>query len=190
MHSHWRRVWRSLTERVTLNFSPGQVVVHPHHGPATIAKIANRKIRNSTVRYLKLEVDELSVAIPVDRAEEMGVRALIDTAAVREVFATLTAESEPNETVWSRRMKQNTTRLRSGDINTVAGLVRDLTRRNEVKRLSFGEMTLLRDAQEPLIAELAIVLGASTEDTEAMLHAAILEGEIPTIPDTELAPTG
>ena len=106
-----------------MNFSPGQVVVHPHHGPATIAKIANRKIRNSTVRYLKLEVDELSVAIPVDRAEEMGVRALIDTAAVREVFATLTAESEPNETVWSRRMKQNTTRLRSGDINTVAGLV-------------------------------------------------------------------
>lgn len=173
-----------------MNFSQGQIVVHPHHGPATITKISGRKIRNSTVRYLKLEVNDLSLAIPVDRAEEMGVRALIDTAAVGEVFATLTAESEPDETVWSRRMKQNTTRLRSGNINTIAGLVRDLMRRNEVKRLSFGEMTLLREAQEPLVTELAIVLAASAEETEAMLTAAILEGRLPTIPDTALAPAG
>src|SRR5690625_7577974 len=115
MHSHWRRVWRSLTERVTLNFSPGQVVVHPHHGPATIAKIANRKIRNSTVRYLKLEVDELSVAIPVDRDEERGVRALIDTAADREEAATVPAASGPNETVGPTRMNQHHARRRRAD---------------------------------------------------------------------------
>src|SRR5690625_3796472 len=56
-----------------LNFSPGQVVVHPHHGPATIKKVASRTIRGNRVKYLKLEVtEELLVSIPVEKAEEIG----------------------------------------------------------------------------------------------------------------------
>ncbi len=186
-----RWVWRSVAAKGhALSFSTGQVVVHPHHGPATVKKIFTRVIRNERKRYLRLAVhhDELlSVAVPLDAAEEIGVRATVDVVEVREIFAELLAESSPYEKVWSRRIKADTERLRSGRIGTIAGLIRDLTRRNEEKRLAFGEMKLLRDATGPFVAELALVLALTEEKVAAMVHAAILEGTKPELPDHELA---
>lgn len=171
-----------------MNFAAGQVVVHPHHGPATIKKIATRTLKNKRVRYLKLEVHpgDLSVSVPSERAEEIGVRALLDVAAVRGIFELLTEPSEATEKVWSRRIKSNADRLRTGDVKIIAALVRDLTRRNEEKRLSFGEMSMLRDARAPLIAELAIVLGVTQEDVETKIDDAILSDVLPELADTAL----
>lgn len=167
-----------------LNFSTGQVVVHPHHGPATVKKTFTRSIRNERKSYIRLEIPqaELSVSLPVDQAEEIGVRPVVDASGVQEIFEVLLGESEPHEKVWSRRIKANAERLRSGDLLTVAGLIRDLTRQNEEKRLAFGEMKLLRDAVAPFVAELAIVLSMSEEDVESMVDAAVLEGVRPTLP--------
>ncbi|MEE6282050.1 CarD family transcriptional regulator [Georgenia sunbinii] len=173
-----------------MNFSTGQVVVHPHHGPATIKKIFTRTIRDDRRKYLNLEVrhSDLSVAVPVELAEEMGVRPILDAAGVREIFDLLLAESEVEETVWSRRIKNNTMRLRSGDVRTIAGLIRDLTRRNTEKRLSFGEMNLLRDAMTPFVAELAISLNLTEDDVTAMVDAAVLENKGLPASGVELAP--
>lgn len=172
-----------------LNFSTGQVVVHPHHGPAKVKKTFTRSIRNERKRYIRLDVPnaDLEVSLPVDQAEEIGVRAVVDAAGVREIFDALLAESEAHEKVWSRRIKANSERLRSGNLLTVAGLIRDLTRQNEEKRLAFGEMKLLRDAMGPFVAELAIVLAMDEEAVEAMVDAAVLEGTRPELPQLELA---
>jgi len=172
-----------------LNFYPGQVLVHPHHGPATVSKIATRKIGTERRRYLKLDVHdtELSLGVPLEQAEEMGMRPLLDTDGLREVFDVLLAASGEKEKVWSRRVKKSADQLRSGDIRIVAGLIRDLTRWNEEKRLSFGEGKMLREALEPFVAELALVLGVSQDDAVAVVDAAVLEGTRPTFPQSELA---
>lgn len=157
-----------------------------------IKKIANRTLRDTRRQYLRLEVQnsDLVVAVPVDQAEELGIRPVLDTAEVRKVLDLFLAPSEPEETVWSRRIKNDTSRLRSGDIRTIAGLIRDLIRRNETKRLSFGEASLLREAMGPLVVELAIVLSQTQDEVTAMIEAAVLEGTAPTVPDPALAPTG
>lgn len=172
-----------------LSFSTGQVVVHPHHGPATVQKISTRVIRNDRKQYLRLDVHHpaLSVELPIERAEEIGVRPIMALSEVREILDLLLAPSEEQDSVWSRRIKSNTERLRSGNVRIIAGLVRDLTRRNEEKRLSFGEMTLLRDASAPLLAELTLVLAVPESEVEAMLNAAILDGTLPVLPEPELA---
>src|SRR5699024_119219 len=103
---------------------------------------------------------------------------------VREIFDVLVAPSDAADTVWSRRMKNNTTRLRSGNIRTIAGLIRDLTRRNEEKRLSFAELNRLREATGPFVAELAIVFSVTEEEIETMVNTAILDGTRPSHPIT------
>jgi CarD family transcriptional regulator len=172
----------------TLNFYPGQVLVHPHHGPATVSKIATRKLAKRRQRYLKLDVHgaELSLGVPLEHAEELGVRPLLDADGLGEVFDLLLAPSGEKESVWSRRVKKNADRLRTGDIRIIAGLIRDLTRWNEEKRLSFGEAKTLRDALGPFVAELALVLGVS-EDDAAAVDVAVLEGTRPSTPQSELA---
>jgi len=179
----------SFFEGYALNFSAGQVVVHPHHGPATVKKIFTRSIRGELRSYIRLAVPQadLEVSIPVDQAEEIGVRSVVDAAGVREVITVLLDESEDYEKVWARRIKANAERLRTGNLRTVAGLIRDLTRQNEEKRLAFGETKLLRDAMAPFVAELSIVLAMPAEDVEAMVVAAVVEGVRPELPKLELA---
>lgn len=164
-----------------MKFTKGQIVVHPHHGPATVKNIASRKLRDEKKEYITLHThqDDMSVSVPVDLAEEMGVRPLMDAAGVKEIFEILAGESSPFDKVWSRRFKDYTERLNSGDIITTAGLIRDITRRNQDSRVSYGEMGVLRDATGPLVAELSLALDAENEVIEQLIEKAILEEEIP-----------
>lgn len=166
---------------IPLKFTKGQIVVHPHHGPATVKKIASRTLRDEKKQYLTLVThqDEMSVAVPVDLAEEMGVRPLMDAEGVMNIFEILAGESSPFDKVWSRRFKDYTERLNSGDVIVTAGLVRDITRRNHESRVSYGEMGVLRDATGPLVAELALALDTEPEVIEGLMEKAILEGELP-----------
>lgn len=152
-------------------------------------KTFSRSIRGERRKYLRLQVhhDDLQVAVPVETAEEIGVRPTIDLDEVREIFDVLLEASEKQEKVWSRRIKSNAERLRTGDLKVIASLIRDLTRQNEEKRLAFGEMKLLRDASGPFVAELALVLGKDVEEVTEMVNAAILESVSPELPDAKLA---
>lgn len=166
-----------------MNFTTGQVVVHPHHGPATVKKVDTRTIRKEKVTYVQLDVhnSDLVVTMPENRAAEVGVRPAVDLAGVEEIIDVLLAPSPEQETVWSRRIKANGDRLRTGEILIIAALIRDLARSNEEKRLAFGEMKLLRDASGPFITELALVLSLPEDKISAMIDAAVLEDVRPTI---------
>lgn len=164
-----------------MQFSKGQVVVHPQHGPATVEQVTSRVVQGVTRRYVSLAVhaDGMTVALPVEVAEEVGVRPVMDPAHVREVLGVLVAESEPFDKVWSRRQKNNTERLRSGDLPQIAALVRDLTRRNDEKPISYGEGNLVREGLELLAAELAIVLRVSEERAVELVESAVRDRAVP-----------
>lgn len=161
-----------------MQFSEGQVVVYPHHGPATIQSIFSRTVKGDEVSYLKLEVHDskLSVSVPVAKADQVGIRAVLDAASMDALFEVLRAPTVEEETKWSRRMKDNQEKIKVGDIFTIAGVVRDLTRRHDDKGLSLAERDLLRHAQGPLVTEIALSLGIETDAAEAALHDALASG--------------
>lgn len=167
-----------------MDVTKGQILVHPHHGPCKVTKTTKRSFQGKSVRYLKLQVLEtdLVLGVPVDNVEETGLRPVLDPDSMRDVFTELAGESSPEISMWSRRIKADTDRLRSGNILTIAGLARDLTRRNEKKPLSFGEKSLLRDALLPLAAEVAIVMSVDVEEAERIITDSVLQETIPEIP--------
>ncbi len=164
-----------------MRFTTDQMVVHPHHGPARVTGLFTRPVRGEEVHYVQLTVRhrELELSLPVEKANELGVRPLLGAEEVGALFARLVAESGFQETQWSRRIKQDVDRLNSGDALVVAALVRDLLRRERDKGLSLGERDLLRDARRPVVEELSIVLGQTEEDTLAVVRAAALDGVLP-----------
>ncbi|HLS15329.1 MAG TPA: CarD family transcriptional regulator [Beutenbergiaceae bacterium] len=167
-----------------MNFSPGQVVVHPHHGPATLKKVTTRTVNKQRRRYLMLDVHhtDLSLALPQERAEELGLRGILDAEGVQDIFALLLEPSPPVDRTWSRRIKDYTTRFNSGNVRTIAALIRDMVRRDADKGLSFGERTVLRDAKEPFIAELSLAMSVPAEEVEVLVDTAVLEGRTPQVP--------
>lgn len=164
-----------------MQMNKGQVLIHPQHGPATVTKVTSRVIQGERRQYVILQVhtDGMSVSLPVDAAEEIGVRAVMDETLVREVFAELAAEGEPFDKVWSRRFKHNTERLRSGDLLKIAGLIRDVTRRDDEVRVSYGEAGLLQDGKDLLTAELAIALGVTPERALEVVESAVRDRAVP-----------
>ncbi|USQ75852.1 CarD family transcriptional regulator [Ornithinimicrobium cryptoxanthini] len=167
-----------------MQFVPDQVVVHPHHGPARVVGFTERELRGRSLSYLRLEVEgsNLSIAVPLGSIEEVGVREPMSREELDDLFGVLTAPDAVQEKQWARRIKDEVQRLRTGDVLTIAGVVRDLIRRREERGLSLGERDLLRDARRPLVSELVGCLRMSEEQCEAVVDEAVLEGVVPAVP--------
>ncbi len=159
----------------------GQIVAHPHHGPARVTGFTEQTIKGQVVRYARLEVKGtgMILGVPLDKAEEIGVRPLLDDEELVRIFSILTAESDQEETGWSRRIKAEIQLLRTGDMFKIAGMVRDLTRRHSDRGLSLAEKDLLRDASAPLVNEIALCMDLTTEKAALVVEAAALRGELP-----------
>lgn len=143
----------------------GETVVYPHHGAATIEEVKTRVIRGEEKMYLKLNVaqGDLTIEVPADNVELVGVRDVIDEKGLAEVFDVLRAPITEEPTNWSRRYKSNMEKLASGDVIKVSEVVRDLWRRDQDKGLSAGEKRMLSKARQVLVSELALA-EETTED--------------------------
>src|SRR5580765_1302930 len=154
-----------------MTFKVGETVVYPHHGAALIEAIEERLLKGVKKTYLRLKVaqGDLTVLVPADNAEIVGVRDVVGQEGLDRVFEVLRAPHTEEPTNWSRRDKANGEKLASGDVNKVAEVVRDLWRRDKDRGLSAGEKRMLAKARQILISELALAEGTNEDKAEALL---------------------
>lgn len=154
-----------------MTFTVGETVVYPHHGAALIEEIKTRTIRGEEKLYLKLRVaqGDLTIEVPAENVDLVGVRDVVDQAGVERVFDVLRAPYTEEPTNWSRRYKANLEKLASGDVIKVAEVVRDLSRRESDRGLSAGEKRMLAKARQILVSELALAEKTEEEQAEALL---------------------
>jgi CarD family transcriptional regulator len=154
-------------------FDVGDRVVYPHHGAAVIKKREKRKVNGSTVDYLVLEMahGELTLRVPVDKADEVGMRPPIGKDEVEDLFELLGKKDVREPANWSRRFKNHQEKLKSGDVYQVAEVVRNLALRDQAKGLSAGEKSMFVKARSVLVSELSFALDVSEEDALARVEA-------------------
>ena len=152
-------------------FKVGETVVYPHHGAALIQATETRTVRGEEKLYLVLKVaqGDLTVKVPAENAEIVGVRDVVDQSGLNRVFEVLRAPHTEEPTNWSRRYKANLEKLASGDVNKVAEVVRDLWRRDKERGLSAGEKRMLAKARQILVSELALAEGTNEDKAEVIL---------------------
>src|SRR5437773_11666944 len=158
-------------------FNVGETVVYPHHGAAKIEAIEKRTIKGEQKTYLVLKVaqGDLTVLVPADNAEIVGVRDVVGQEGLDRVFEVLRAPHTEEPTNWSRRYKANGEKLASGDVNKVAEVVRDLWRRDKERGLSAGEKRMLAKARQILVSELALAEGTNEDKDELVLGEVLAE---------------
>ena len=152
-------------------FTKGDKVVYPHHGAAVIEDLVEREIFGERRTYFKLRLahGDLTLMVPIDNTEEVGLRGVVSKREVKKVFDLLREEEEAIATNWSRRYKTNLAKLSSGDIYQVAEVVRNLSIREKEKGLSAGEKHMLAKARQILVSELTFAFDSTEEKAEAML---------------------
>jgi CarD family transcriptional regulator len=166
-----RSAWSTMT-----TFDVGDKVVYPHHGAATIERREFNEFLGEEKEYLvlKLAFDQLTLKVPVEKVDEVGLREVINDEEVEEVFAVLRKKEARMPTNWSRRFKNHVEKLKSGDIYQVAEVVRNLSIRDKDKGLSAGEKRMLVKARLILVSELTFALNVTQEEAEKKLSDALV----------------
>ena len=167
-----------------MSFAVGDKVVYPHHGAAIIEGKEKRVFDGVKTDYfvLRITYGDLKVSIPVDKADEIGLREVINDEEVEEVFTVLRKKEARMPTNWSRRFKNHVEKLKSGDIYQVAEVVRNLSIREADKGLSAGEKRMLARARQILVSELTFALNVDEETAELRLDEVLAGRDVPPPP--------
>src|ERR1044072_4391630 len=152
-------------------FKVGETVVYPHHGAALIEAIETRTIKGQAREHLVLKVaqGDLTVKVPAENAEVVGVRDVVGQEGLDRVFEVRRAPHTEDPTNWSRRYKANLEKLASGDVNKVAEVVRGLWRREQHRALSAGENPRPAKPRKILVGELPLAEGTDSDKAEPNL---------------------
>jgi CarD family transcriptional regulator len=159
-----------------MTFDVGDKVVYPHHGAAVIEKREKRPSPSGESReylVLRLAHADLTLMVPADNTDSVGLREVINDEEVEEVFAVLRKKEARMPTNWSRRFKNHVEKLKSGDIYQVAEVVRNLSLRENEKGLSAGEKRMLANSRKILVSELTFALNVDEEEASKKLDEAL-----------------
>ena len=110
-----------------------------------------------------MPLGDMKLMVPIDNADDIGVRNVIDYTDVNKVYTVLEQDTEITELNWNKRYRKNMDKMKSGDIYEVARIVRNLAFRDKEKGLSAGEKKMLNNAKQILISELILAEGSSTD---------------------------
>ena len=159
-----------------MSFKVGDRVVYPHHGAAVIEKKEKRKtpgVEGEEKEYLVLRMahGELTLSVPSDNAETVGMRRPIAREDVADLYQVLAKRDVREPSNWSRRFKNHQEKLKSGDVYQVAEVVRNLALREADRGLSAGEKSMLAKARSVLVSELSFALDVSEDDALDQVNA-------------------
>ena len=151
-------------------FNIGDKIVYPMHGAGVIDSIEEKDILGEKQSYYILKMPgEVKVMVPVDKAEQVGVRNIIDKTSADKVFSVLSQDETEMEKNWNKRYRDNMDKLKSGDIYEIADVVRNLSFKHKEKGLSTGEKKMLENAKQILVSELVLAEQSNKDEMEELV---------------------
>jgi CarD family transcriptional regulator len=155
-------------------FSVGDKAVYPVHGVAEVVALEHRDIggNKTTVYILKILDTGLKIMVPTTNAGSVGLRDLITSKQVKEVYSILKSRDIPRDTqTWNRRYREYMEKIKTGSVFEIAEVMRDLSVLRTTKDLSFGERKMLETARGLLTKELALAKGVGEDKIAAEIDA-------------------
>ena len=152
-------------------YKVGDKVVYPHHGAGTVVKKEKREVLGEKREYLTIKIlhNDMTVNVPSENAEAVGLRKVIGEDMVKVVVKALTGGGTQMPKNWNRRFKHNRDKMKTGDILELAEVVRNLSLRDSEKGLSTGEKQMFVKAKKILVSELMYAKGMDEEETALWL---------------------
>ena len=152
-------------------FNVGDKIVYPMHGAGIIEKIEERAILDEKQTYYIIKMPgEVKVMVPTAKAEEIGVRNIIDKDTAGKVISVLEQDSTEMSLKWNKRYRDNVEKMKSGDVFEVADIVRNLTFKQKDKGLSTTEKKMLLNARQILVSELVLAGDKQKEEVEELVN--------------------
>jgi len=141
-------------------FNIGDKVVYPMHGAGTIEAIEQKDMLGQSENYyiIKMPIDDVKVMVPTNRARNIGVREISNKEEADKVYLILEKPMEELscDSNWNKRYSSNIDKIKSGSIQEVTEVFKELSHRHMEKGLSLGEKKMLTTSKNILLSELVL----------------------------------
>ena len=160
-----------------LVFSVGDHVVYPAHGVGQVQGIETQEVAG-----LKLEVyvitfdhEKMTLRVPTGKAKTAGLRPLAEGDVVSQALSTLKGRARVKRTMWSRRAQEYEAKINSGDLISIAEVVRDLHRAENQPEQSYSERQLYESALDRMAREVAAIEQIDREAAITLLNKSLVK---------------
>ncbi|MDR2617504.1 MAG: CarD family transcriptional regulator [Treponema sp.] len=153
------------------NFQVDQKVVYPSQGVGIVKSIEEKDFKEKKIPYyvIYLEVSDMTIMVPVDKAEGLGIRPIVPKDEALKALELISEDYEPIPSDWKLRYQMNLDLLKKGSVMDIATIVRSLYHRSKVKELPILERKLYDSALKLLEDEVSYSLRKPREEVENMI---------------------
>jgi CarD family transcriptional regulator len=140
-------------------FRTDEYIVYPTHGVGRSVGLEEQEVAGCRLELyvINFEKDKMTLRVPVTKCASAGMRKLSDDTVVTKALETLRGRARVKRTMWSRRAQEYESKINSGDLISIAEVVRDLYRSDSQPEQSYSERQLYEAALDRMAREVAAV---------------------------------
>ncbi len=155
-------------------YRSGSKVIYPRIGICKVDGVIEQSVSGSSVKLYALKplARESTIFVPVSKAEDVGVRKLIDREEIPKLLRFLGKDVEVASD-HRKRSARNAESIASGEIFRVADSLKAMTKLGRGKNLSPEEQQALSRARQLLVDEISHVTKLPTEEVDELIDNAL-----------------
>jgi len=152
-------------------FKLNEQIVYPLQGVGKIIAVEEKPFKDQMLWYytIYLEISDMTVMVPVDKAEQLGIRAIVPKEEAELALSLICEADDSAPTDWKLRYQMNHDLLKQGSVSDIAKVVRTLYHRSKIKELPVMERKLFDSATKLLVDEVALSLGKTKQEVENLI---------------------
>jgi CarD family transcriptional regulator len=164
-----------MDTQVELEFSIGDHVVYPAHGVGVVVGVENQEVAGMALELYVVTFDheKMTLRVPTRKARGAGLRPLAEGNVVSQALTTLKGRARVKRTMWSRRAQEYEAKINSGDLVSIAEVVRDLHRSESQPEQSYSERQLYESALDRMAREVAAIERIDRDAAISLLHKSL-----------------
>ena len=165
----------SMNTSAELEFSVGDHVVYPAHGVGVVVGVENQQVAGMALELYVVTFDheKMTLRVPTKKARGAGLRALAEGNVVSQALTTLKGRARVKRTMWPRRAQEYEAKINSGDLVSIAEVVRDLHRSESQPEQSYSERQLYESALDRMAREVAAIERIDRDAAIGLLHKSL-----------------
>ena len=166
-----------MTTKPEHDFKVGDHVVYPAHGVGMVVGVETREIVGQALELYVITFDheKMTLRVPTGKAKTAGLRGLAEGNIVTKAITTLKGRARVKRTMWSRRAQEYEAKINSGDLISIAEVVRDLHRSESQPEQSYSERQLYESALDRMAREVAAIERIDRDAAIVLLHNSLLK---------------
>ena len=164
-----------MSVKIELDYKIGDHVVYPAHGVGKVVGVETQSVAGMSLEVYVITFDheKMTLRVPTKKARTAGLRALAEGNVVSQALTTLKGRARVKRTMWSRRAQEYEAKINSGDLLSIAEVVRDLHRSDSQPEQSYSERQLYESALDRMAREVAAIERIDRDAAVTLLHKSL-----------------